>query len=66
MLTVGTTDQTRMFHPFGFAIVVHEEWQDFRFMFDSIKKAINNEYNPTTLIADNAPAITNGFTASFD
>ncbi len=67
VLTVGTTDQNRAFHPFGLGIVSHETWEDFKFLFDSIQKASKQcsieAYRPTLLIADNAEAIQNGFIA---
>ena len=68
MLTVGTTDECRVFHPFGFAIVLRERASDFEFLFNSVKKGasiLGIEYNPTTIIADNAPSIENGFNKSF-
>ena len=68
LLTVGTTDECRVFHPFGFAIVLRERASDFEFLFNSVKKGasiLGIEYNPTTIIADNAPSIENGFNKSF-
>jgi hypothetical protein len=68
ILTVGTTDKCKCFHPFGYAIVSTETWEDFKFYFDAIKKGakeagIIDDYNPKKLVADNAPAIHNGFIA---
>ena len=67
ILTVGTTDKSKVFHPFGFAIVNTETEHDFSFLFNSIKESIKKSsqltYKPTKLIADNAAAIHNGFIA---
>ncbi len=67
ILTVGTTDSNRAFHPFGFGIVTHETKDEFKFVFDCLKKASLqcgfSEYKPSILIADNAEAIHNGFVA---
>ena len=69
VLTIGTTDKSKIFHPFGLAITYEEQTEDFEFVFKSIKETIarieNFIYEPTTLIADNAPAITNGFNNAF-
>ena len=65
VLTVGTTDYCRTFHPFGYAIVCSETHEDFSFYFLAIKNAAKNafnyEYEPNRLCADNAEAIHNGF-----
>ena len=65
LLTIGTTDKSRQFHPFGYAMVFRERQEDFKFLFSAVKKAAEItmliEYNPNLLIADNAPAISNGF-----
>ena len=69
VLIVGTTDRVKAFHPFGLAICMNETEEDFRFIFSSVKKAsadiCNINYEPTKLIADGSPAITNGFTSVF-
>ena len=68
VLTVGTTDRHRSFHPFGLALTTDEQEADFAFMFKAIKDAcalMDIDYRPTTLIADNAPAISNGFASVF-
>ena len=51
-------------------MVFRERKDDFSFLFNAVKKAASSieaisDYNPTTLIADNAPAIENGFTEIF-
>ena len=65
MLTLGTTDKCRVFHPFGFAMTTNETESDFEFYFaalrDAVKLSTGHIYQPTKLIADNAPAIHNGF-----
>ena len=47
----------------------NEKEDDFSFLFQGIKDAckllFGQDYEPTTLIADSAPAITNGFRAVF-
>ena len=68
VLTVGTTDRHRSFHPFGLALTTDEQEADFAFMFKAIKDAcalMDIDYRPTTLFADNAPAISNGFAPVF-
>ena len=42
ILTIGTTDQCRSFHPFGFAIVFREREEDFEFMFNAVKSAVKS------------------------
>lgn len=67
---IGTTDYNKEYHPFGILITKTETEDDFEFMFRSIKdlvKAIYRvEYKPTILLADAAPAITNGFERVFE
>jgi hypothetical protein len=69
-LTCGTTDKNKNFHPFGIALTMHETGDDFEFLFNSLKtaslKILGEDYSPNILIADNAAAITNGFSAVFD
>lgn len=68
VLTVGTTDRHRAFHPFGIAITSDEQEADFAFMFKAIKDTcalIDVDFKPTILVADNAAAITNGFASIF-
>lgn len=64
-LTIGTTDNNKKFHHFGIGITTYEKQEDFAFIFRTVKKTVENvegvEYEPDTLIADNAPEITNGF-----
>ena len=47
----------------------HEKTLDYAFMFSCVKdlatKIIAYSYNPTVLVADSAPAITNGFKRVF-
>ena len=68
-MTVGTTDRDKHYHPFGIGVTSNETEDDFKFIFQSVQSAYQRvtgeTYLPHTLIADNAPAITNGFTAAF-
>ena len=63
MLTCGTTDKDRHFHPFGIGMSFNEAEEDFAFFFkaiqDAAKQEIQRDYNPSVLVADNAGAITN-------
>jgi hypothetical protein len=68
VLTCGVTDKQRVFHPFGIALSFNEKSEDFAFLFGSIKEAsrtLGIDFEPTILIADSAPAITNGFKEVF-
>ena len=69
ILTIGTVDRQRVFHPFGLTIASHETKIEFDFHFDSVKQGVESvfgkNYNPNTLIADSAPAITIGFESAF-
>ena len=68
-MTIGTTDMSKQFHPFGLGITLEETSKDFEFLFKSVsetsKKTDDFDYKPTVLIADNAPAITNGFVNAY-
>ena len=37
VMTVGTVDKNKSFHPFGLAVCSDEQQDDFRFLFNSIK-----------------------------
>ena len=69
VLIVGTTDKDKKFHPYGLAVCINEETDDFAFIFESLKVAINKisgfDYKPTTLVADASGAITAGFIKVF-
>ena len=72
VLICGTSDQDKVFHPFGISVCTNEKDNDFQFMFESLKvglQAINQTALPNdgsiSLIADSADAITNGFKAVF-
>lgn len=64
-IIVGTTDQDRHFHPFGVGLSSGETANDFAFMFramvDGVQRVFGVNYQPGTLVADAADAITNGF-----
>ncbi|CAF0708145.1 unnamed protein product, partial [Brachionus calyciflorus] len=70
IITGGTTDRNKHLHPIGIAITRHETEEDFGFFFSSIKETYERVYqkpiNFTSLIADNAAAIHNGFKRVFD
>lgn len=69
VILAGTTDQGRHFHPFGLTICKTEQQDDYGFTCVTIKNLIreifNVEYSPSTLVADAAPSITNGFNQAF-
>jgi hypothetical protein len=68
VLIVGTTDAKRQFHPFAIGVCTNETARDFQFVFSSliegVRKHFDSEYKPDILLADSAPAITNGFIKS--
>ncbi|CAF0979499.1 unnamed protein product [Brachionus calyciflorus] len=68
-LTIGTTDQNKKFHHFGIGITTNEKQEDYTFLFQTLKNTVEAnegvEYQPDTLIADNAQEITNGFANVF-
>lgn len=65
VLLVGTTDLYRSFHIFGLAVCTNETETDFRFVFESLKKGLDENLNvklaPKYLIADAAKSIQNAF-----
>jgi hypothetical protein len=70
VLLVGTIDRTKAFHPFGVGITTGETEFDYKFIFESLKKTVYNQFDrtlsPTILLADGADAIHNGFALVFD
>ena len=40
VLTIGTTDRQRSIHHFGYAIVAREKEEDFKFLFNAVKKGV--------------------------
>ena len=60
---VGTTDLSKSFHPNGILVTQYERKDDFRFMFQLLKlKSIYQfDLEPTVMVSDSAPTITNGF-----
>lgn len=68
-MCIGTTDRKQSYHPFGIAIVNGETEEDYRFLFnstnDNIMRVFGHNYSPNYLLADGAPAITNGFYLAF-
>lgn len=69
VLLVGIIDLAKHFHPFCMVVTKRETAKDFAFAFKSLKDGLkihfNFDYKPNTLLADSAPAITNGFTLGF-
>lgn len=41
----GTVDMNKRFHPFGISVTDTEEIDDFKFMFESLKKGVAENYN---------------------
>lgn len=70
LVVVGTVDRAKRFHPVLYACCSHERSQDYKFVFESAKKAIkqhlNKDFKPKVLIADGADAIRNAFYESFE
>lgn len=70
VLCVGTTDRNKAYHPIGLAVVMGETEADYKFLFQStrdvVEKVFGHQYRARYLIADGAPAITNGFNAVFE
>ena len=60
-------DRNKRFHPFGLRVSPEDKNSDFAFMFNAVKKGAlkihNIDYHPKTLIADDAGAITLGFSS---
>lgn len=69
VLVIGTTDLDRHLHPSGVSVCTDEKTADFEFIFQTLSSAVSRvlgqSYMPTTLVADAAEAIHNGFTAVF-
>lgn len=70
LMVFGTVDRMKRFHPLAYACCSHEKTHDYHFIFDSIKNAIkkhlDKDFEPETLIADGADAIRNGFYNCFE
>ncbi len=64
LITAGTTDKSKAWHPFGLMPTKSEKSKDYKFFFSSVKKAVKQcmgiEYRPTILVADAAGAISRG------
>ena len=69
VLTCGTTDKAKQFHPYGIAVTTNERQEDFAFLFTAIFETARriglDPVQPTLLIADSAESITNGFNSAF-
>ncbi len=70
VLTLGTTDHNKSFHPFGIGIATNETNEEFQCIFEFLKDNYNRitgeKYEPSILIADAAESITNGFKQAFN
>lgn len=70
MVVLGTVDRRKKFHPLAYACTSHETTEDYSFVFESVKNAIEiffeTTFEPVTLIADGAMSIRNGFYNVFD
>jgi len=64
VLLAGTTDRSRVFHPFALAITKSKSTEDFQFLFAAIHNA-HLDWAPCILLADGSEAITNAFIAVF-
>lgn len=60
IFVLGSTDQNRVFHPFGISVSGGESELEFSFVFDAIKK-IDPTWNPDYLLSDCSDAILLGF-----
>lgn len=65
LVVLGTVDRKKRFHPLLYACTSHETTDDYAFVFESVRNAIEiffeEAFEPTTLIADGAMAIRNAF-----
>lgn len=65
LMVLGTVDRAKRFHPFAHACCSHEKKEDYKFVFQSIKDAIETHlkrnFQPKKLIADGADQIRNAF-----
>lgn len=69
VLVVGTTDKTKKFFPFCLAISSSERKEDFKMLFEELKKSVYTLYSyvmkPKDLICDAAKSIQNAFMEVF-
>lgn len=70
MIIVGFVDRQNHFHVIAVCVTSNERTNEYRFVFRTIKKAIethtNTIFEPNVLISDAAPAIRNGFYDTFE
>lgn len=70
LIVLGTTDRQNKFHPLLYACTTTETTNDYSFVFESLKRGIEifleENFEPTTLIADGADAIRNAFYYTFE
>lgn len=66
---LGTVDRSKKFHPIAYACTTHEKTEDYHFVFESVKIAIEKyfgaHFQPKILISDAADAIRNAFYKAF-
>ena len=71
LLIVSTVDMNKEYHPNGVMLTKTEGTDDYKYMCSRLKELAADEligatdFNPTVLLADAAPEITNGFKAVF-
>jgi hypothetical protein len=69
LITAGTTDSAKAWHPFGVMPTKTEKGRDYEFFFKCLKKAVRQclltDFKPEILVADAAGAITRGFMRAF-
>lgn len=70
LIILGSVDRANKFHPLVYACTSNETTEDYKFVFDSVKSAIEAYYGenfqPTTIIADGAHSIRNAFFSVFE
>jgi hypothetical protein len=69
VIIVGTTDKDRHFHPFGLSVSTNEKKEDFKFVFNAVKEAVEIQhkisFQPNVLVCDAAKSIQNAFLEIF-
>lgn len=65
LVILGTVDRAKKFHPLVYACTTNETTDDYTFIFESIKTAVEvhfeSSFEPTIIIADGAHQILNAF-----
>ena len=64
VILCGTVDKVKQFHHFGLLLTKTEQDRDFKFLFGTLKRLINqiyeDDYEPTKQLADAADSMANG------